>query len=50
MSPRTKSNNIEKIRIQQMIKKIDRAFIKREVEHKIVEKEDEEELIHKSLG
>jgi hypothetical protein len=31
-----------------MIKKIDRAFIKREVEHKIVEKEDEEELIHKS--
>lgn len=31
-----------------MIKKIDRAFIKREVEHKIVEKEHEEELIHNS--
>lgn len=31
-----------------MIKRIDRAFIKREVEHKIVEKEDEEQLIHSS--
>ena len=31
-----------------MIKRIDTAFIKREVEHKIIERIDEEEMIHKA--
>ena len=31
-----------------MINRIDTAFIKREVEHKIIERIDEEEMIHKA--
>lgn len=50
MSPRTKSNEIEKLRIGQLLRKIDRVFVKREIDHKIIEKQDEEELIHMSPG
>ena len=30
------------------MRKIDQAFVKREIDHKVIEKEEEEELIHKS--
>lgn len=48
MSPRTRDNNINKIKIEYMMRRIDAAFVKREVEHKIVERLDEEELIAKA--
>lgn len=46
MSPRTKENKINKLKVEYMIRRIDNAFVKREIEHKIVEKEDEEEILH----
>lgn len=48
MSPRSKENLINKIKIEHMLWKIDTAFDKRDVEHKIVEKTEEDELIAKS--
>ena len=48
MSPRSKNNQINKLKIEFMMKRIDHAFVKREIEHKIIERADEEELIHKA--
>jgi hypothetical protein len=47
MSPRSKDNLINKIKIEYMMKRIDNAFIKRDIEHKIIERADEEELVYK---
>ncbi len=46
MSPRSKDNLINKLKVEYMLRRIDDAFMRREIEHKIVEKEDEEEVLH----
>lgn len=43
MSPRTKENRINKLKIEHLLWKTDIAFDKREVEHKVVEKTLEED-------
>ena len=45
MSPRSRENKINKLKVEYMIRRIDTAFVKREVEHKIVERADEEEMV-----
>jgi len=42
MSPRSKDNKINKLKIEHMLWKLDVAFERRDVEHKIVEKNHEE--------
>ena len=41
MSPRSKENLINKIKVEHLIWRIDTAFERRDVEHKIVERDDE---------
>lgn len=52
MSPRSKENLVNKLKIEHLLWKTDQAFDKRDAEHKIVERvdinEDEAELIKKA--
>lgn len=43
MSPRSKENLINKIKIEQMIQRLDIALDKKEVEHKIIERTEEDD-------
>lgn len=43
MSPRSKENLINKLKIEFMLQRVDLAFDKKEVEHKIVERTEEDE-------
>lgn len=43
MSPRSKENLISKIKIEHMLQRVDLAFDKKEVEHKVVERTDDDE-------
>ena len=47
MSPRSKENLINKIKIEHMLWKVDIAFDKKDVEHKIVERAEDEDIIYK---
>jgi alpha-galactosidase/6-phospho-beta-glucosidase family protein len=48
MSPRSKDNLINKIKIEHMLWRTDLAFDKKDVEHKIVEKTEEDNLVKKT--
>jgi hypothetical protein len=41
MSPRTKENERNKVRIENMLWRVDTVFEKKDAEHKIVEREDD---------
>lgn len=43
MSPRSKENLINKFKIEFMIQKVDNAFDKKEISHKIIERTDEDD-------
>jgi hypothetical protein len=48
MSPRSKENLINKIKIEHMMWKLDNAIDSRDVHHKVIERTEEDELISKS--
>jgi len=48
MSPRSKENLINKIKIEHMLWKVDIAFDKRDVEHRIVERAEDENIVYKA--
>ena len=48
MSPRSKDNLINKLKVEYMIRRIDAAFVKQEIDHKIIERAEEEELVWKA--
>lgn len=43
MSPRSKENLINKIKIELMIEKVDMAFDNKDIEHKIIERTEEDD-------
>jgi hypothetical protein len=44
MSPRTKENHVNKLKIEYMIQKADGAFDKKNISHKIIERTEEDEM------